>query len=130
MEGYPVGTRRRSKAGYIQVKTGSLRAPLWESEGRLVMERHLGRRLTHDEQVKHKRGVPHDDNRLEGLELWRAGRPVRIRRGAARRRRTNWKRLYLEAVTVLEDIAGDPATTATLDDAQRDAVEGVFARRP
>jgi hypothetical protein len=100
---YPVGTRRLTSAGYVNVKCGNDALQIWESEGRLVLERHLCRRLRADEEVRHQPGVDRWDNRLEGLELWRRGRPVKIslpRRPPKKRR--NWKRRFTDLVAALE----------------------------
>lgn len=126
---FPIGTRRISQVGYINVKTGSTAAPVWENEARLVLERHLGRRLRDDETAHRKPGVPRYDNRLEGLELWRRGRPVRMKRPPAKR--TNWKGLYLEAIDVVTLLLPYAKQKGhELDDETAAAIKRVLERRP
>lgn len=63
--------RTKTKAGYIMIKRKD--HPFADGKGyvrehRLVMEEHLGRYLTEDEEVHHINGIK-DDNRLENLML-------------------------------------------------------------
>lgn len=68
------GQRRKDSRGYVVVLSdGDRKGRIFEH--RLVMEEHLGRKLTKDETVHHKNGV-RDDNRLENLELWVSSHPA------------------------------------------------------
>jgi len=91
-----------SAAGYITVKCAG---GLWESEGRLVVEKVLGRMIWPEEEIRHKPGVPQWDNRLENLELWRNGRLARrtLERRPAKTR-TPWKRLYQTQLKLRDEL--------------------------
>jgi hypothetical protein len=71
--------RSMDRHGYIVLRRYRSRKASQVYEHRVVMEEHIGRRLTADETVHHKNGV-RDDNRIENLELWtsRHGRGVRV----------------------------------------------------
>jgi len=66
------GETRKDKDGYLIVK-GEYSHPRASNgqirEHTVVMEKHLGRYLTANENVHHKNGI-RDDNRIENLELW------------------------------------------------------------
>lgn len=74
--GWKGGRYVESRKGYIYIYVPN--HPLAKKNGkggggyylehRYVMEQHLGRILTQDEEVHHKNGIK-DDNRLENLEL-------------------------------------------------------------
>lgn len=126
---YPIGTRRISQVGYITVKQLVDGRSVWEQEARLVLERHLGRRLANNEEARHKAGARRYDNRLEKLELWRNGRPAKLPR--PRRKRTNWKALYLEAADVLTLLLPYAEQAGhSLDDDTLAAVKRVLKKQP
>lgn len=66
----PVKIVGMDKDGYIRERDGDR----YIAAHRLVMERHLGRKLLPHENVHHINGV-RSDNRLENLELWSTSQP-------------------------------------------------------
>lgn len=67
----PKGTGFTHKSGYRIVSDGNGGKI---KEHRLVMEKHLGRKLLPHENVHHKNGNK-SDNRIENLELWSTKQP-------------------------------------------------------
>lgn len=59
------GGRTKNAQGYVRIWIAKGK---YEVEHRLVMEKHLGRKLTKDENVHHINGI-RDDNRIENLLL-------------------------------------------------------------
>lgn len=59
------GGRSVTAQGYIRVYTGNNK---YQLEHRLVMERHIGRKLDRTEQVHHKNHNK-TDNRIDNLEI-------------------------------------------------------------
>ena len=71
------GGKRLESSGYVEIYQPShpkSRQNGYVKEHRLVMEKHLGRLLTDEENVHHVNGDK-SDNRLENLELWSTSQP-------------------------------------------------------
>ena len=69
---YTAGDRFARQDGYIYVICED---GIWRGEHRLIMAKHIGRKLIKPETVHHINGVK-DDNRIENLELWSTSQPA------------------------------------------------------
>lgn len=65
---------RVAKNGYIERSGVFDGVQIFQSQHRVVMEEHIGRKLIDGESVHHKNG-DRTDNRLENLELWSKSQP-------------------------------------------------------
>ena len=70
----PVGSKRRNMYGYVVIKTEDCDPRQWPLEHRVVMEKHLGRKLLSHENIHHMNG-DRADNRIANLELWSKSQP-------------------------------------------------------
>ena len=82
--------RTKTKQGYIRVNG--------LNEHRMIMEFHIGRKLTEKETVHHRNGI-RDDNRIENLELWSHSHP----HGYRITDKIQWCREFIEKYSHLID---------------------------